>query len=343
VSANVAAYALAEATSGSVEQFAKDEAETAKRYGMSDSTFADPAGLDDEQSYGGGPRMSAYDIAIAARNTLAVPELALFSAQRQLSFVDPTGAQRSLINHNRMLPGGTRAYDGTTGMKTGYTNRAGHTFVATATRNGRTLIAVVLNTYDTFGWAQQLLDQGFATPRRDKGTGATVPPVEVSPYGQRVTDRDGFLALTGTPGASVAAATAGTATSTPGESTSVSTTVTTTAPSAGRASGGDETTASAAASTSDSPNDGGGPGWFSVRNIVIVVVVLLAALFLLRRRAVRRQRARRLAKRRAVRAAMRRGSLPVVDGRYRSGARFGPPVESHVRIHRVQRPPGKAG
>jgi hypothetical protein len=70
---------------------------------------------------------------------------------------------------------------------------------------------------------------------------------------------------------------------------------------------------------------------------VIASAVLLVALFFLRRRAVRRRRARRMMQRRQVAAAMRRGSLPVVDGRYRSGMRVGPPVESHVRIHRIQR------
>src|SRR5262249_5456210 len=80
VSANDAAWAIAEATSGTVQAFAKTETDTAHRYGMRDSTFSDPAGLDDAQSYGGGPRMSAYDIAISARNALAVPQLALFAA-----------------------------------------------------------------------------------------------------------------------------------------------------------------------------------------------------------------------------------------------------------------------
>src|SRR5689334_3570470 len=72
ISANDAAYAIAENTSGSVPKFVAAETAMAHRLGMKDSTFADPAGLDDAQSYGGGPRMSAYDIAISARNALAV-------------------------------------------------------------------------------------------------------------------------------------------------------------------------------------------------------------------------------------------------------------------------------
>ena len=73
--------------------------------------------------------------------------------------------------------------------------------------------------------------------------------------------------------------------------------------------------------------------------------LLLAVCVVLRRRAVKRQRARRIARQRARAKAMRSGSLPVVDGRYRTGTRVGPPVESHVRVeaqlhrpHRGRRP-----
>ena len=57
--------------SGRVRGVSRDRMQTAARLGMEDSTFSDPAGLDDDTSYKGGPRMSAYDIAIATRNALA--------------------------------------------------------------------------------------------------------------------------------------------------------------------------------------------------------------------------------------------------------------------------------
>jgi D-alanyl-D-alanine carboxypeptidase (penicillin-binding protein 5/6) len=346
VSANDAAWAIAETTSGNVDAFAKAEAATARRYGMRDSTFSDPSGLDDKQSFDGGPRMSAYDIAISARNALAVPQLAWFAALRTHSFVDPAGRTRTLQNHNKMLPGSTHGYDGTNGMKTGYTNQAGHTFVATATRGGRTLIAVVMNTYDTYGWAAQYFDLGFATPPNAKGTGERLPPVRVSPYAQRVADRAGFLALVNTDATASTVAAAPT-TTTPAEAAAVA--GTTAAPTTTVAAARDNRSAAgggaaAAAQTSDKAagassnrKSGGGSGWLSTRTLVIAIAVLLVALFLLRRRAVRRRRERRMMQRRQVAAAMRRGSLPVVDGRYRSGMRVGPPVESHVRIHRIQR------
>src|SRR3990172_460980 len=204
VSANDAAYAIAEATSGSLEGFADALTSTADRYGMKDSTLSDPAGFDDAASFRGGPRMSAYDIAIAARNALAVPQLAYLSALPTLDFTDPSGNARNLVNLNKLLPGASAAYAGSTGFKTGYTEQAGHALVATASRDGRTIIAVILNTYDTYGWAWQLLDQGFATPAHDAGTGEKLPGVRVSPYAERLTDQLAFLRLTKGDTASVA-------------------------------------------------------------------------------------------------------------------------------------------
>jgi len=75
VSANDAAYAIAESAGGSISGFANDANETARRYGMRDSTFGDPAGLTDQTSYKGGPKVSAFDLAIATRNALTVPAI----------------------------------------------------------------------------------------------------------------------------------------------------------------------------------------------------------------------------------------------------------------------------
>jgi D-alanyl-D-alanine carboxypeptidase (penicillin-binding protein 5/6) len=314
-SGNDAAYAIAEAAGGSLDGFAQAMAETAERYGMDDSTFNDPAGFSDAVAYGGGPRASAFDLAIAARNALAVPQLALLAASAQVGIETPGGSTRTIDNHNKLLPGLPREYAGATGFKTGYTALAGHTLVATAERGGRRLIAVVLNTYDTYGWAEVLLDQGFATPP-GAGTGEVLPDVAVSELSGRRDDLTAFVALAR--GRVVPA----------GATTGAAGFVTQTTSPAGRPVA-ELPAAGAARGASD---DG---GIVSTRTVLLGLGGLLAALVVLRRRAVRRQRARRLARRRAMAAAMRRGSLPVVDGRYRAGTRVGPPVESHVRVHRV--------
>ena len=351
VSANDAAYALAEATSGSLEGFADALSVTAARYGMKDSTLSDPAGFDDAASFRGGPRMSAFDVAIATRNALAVPQLAYLAALPELDFTDPSGKPRNLVNHNKLLAGATAAYTGSTGFKTGYTLQAGHTLVATASREGRTIIAIILNTYDAYGWAWQLLDQGFAIPAGDAGTGEKLPPVRVNPYAERRADQLAFIRLT--KGDAAATGAGSTTTVAPVASTSASPTASSAAAGLTDATASTTAVTTDATATTTSPtrsssgarsSSGSEPSSSkgsitSPRNLTIFFLLLLATLFVLRRRAVKRQRARRLARRRATSEMMRRGGLPVVDGRYRTGTRTGPPVQSNVRVARSD-PPG---
>jgi D-alanyl-D-alanine carboxypeptidase (penicillin-binding protein 5/6) len=339
VSANDAAYSLATTTSGSLANFAAAEAATAKQLGMHDSTFADPAGLDDGSSFGGGPRMSAFDVAQSTRVALHIPQLAKWPATVQFSYTDRAGAHHTVANHNKLLLPGIKHYDGTTGFKTGFTRLAGDTLIATATRGGRTMIAVVMNTYDTYGWAAQLLDRGFAMPVDAVGTGERMPTATVSTYAQRAGDRAAFLALAqGTLGGLTAATTLPdvnsvttyhtTTTSATAQSTSAPRRHHRRAPTAKSAGAAGSTGASAANSGS------GGTSWVLIFEIVAIGVVVAGSAILLRRRAVRRRRSKRLAQRRQMQAALRRGSLPVVDGRYRPGMRTGKPVASHVTIHR---------
>jgi D-alanyl-D-alanine carboxypeptidase (penicillin-binding protein 5/6) len=121
VSANDVAYAVANTVSGSLAAFADDLNETAQRFGMHDSMLNDPSGLDTESSFGGGPYMSAFDLAIAARNALAVPMIARWAATREHTFTDSNGVQRPLDGHNMLLPGDAYSYEGANGLKTGFT------------------------------------------------------------------------------------------------------------------------------------------------------------------------------------------------------------------------------
>ena len=121
-SANDAAFAIAERASGSVEQFAQDANAVAKRLGAQDTTFGDPAGLDDANSFAGGTHMSAYDLAVVARNALAVPEIANTAEADDLRAHRPGRASRAeFSNHN---DGFLTTYTGATGLKTGFTNAA---------------------------------------------------------------------------------------------------------------------------------------------------------------------------------------------------------------------------
>jgi D-alanyl-D-alanine carboxypeptidase (penicillin-binding protein 5/6) len=321
VSANDAAYAIAESTSGSVAAFAKAETETGRQLGLRDSTFADPAGLDNGTAMGG-PLMSAYDIAISTRNALRIPALTHLAAARSVSFTGPDGVEHTLVNHNRLVTDGL--YPGANGFKTGFTDKAQHTLVATATRGHRTLIVVVLGTYDAYGWATRLLDVGFAkSPGTD--TGRMLPPARVTTYSARALQFAAMRRLASGPPATSAG---------PGSTATPPTSGPSTASDARGAAA--HPTALAAGAAAATKKTGGNGGISGKTTAILIVLFLLAALYVLRVRAVRRARARRLARRRATRSMMRRGGLPVVDGRYRTGTRVGKPVESHVQLRRDQ-------
>ena len=129
-SANDAGMALAERVSGTAEAFGDALDRLAARLRLADSPeLHDPSGLDDEFSVGGGNKVSARDLAIAARAVLAEPRLAPIVASPVYSFTGGDGIAHRLGNHNRLL----RTYPGAVGMKTGYTKRSLHSLVAAAT------------------------------------------------------------------------------------------------------------------------------------------------------------------------------------------------------------------
>ena len=173
-SANDAAVALAERVSGSVEAFQNDLYDEAARLNFGDNpVLLDPAGLDDNYSVGGGNRISARDLAIAARALLADPELSGIVAENIARFTGGDGIAHRLVNHNNMI----RHYDGTIGVKTGYTGKAGHCLIAAARRNGRTMLSVVMDAPDMYVTSANLLDQGFNTPVRSEAALGHLPPV----------------------------------------------------------------------------------------------------------------------------------------------------------------------
>jgi D-alanyl-D-alanine carboxypeptidase (penicillin-binding protein 5/6) len=77
---------------------------------------------------------------------------------KHVSWSAPTYA-KIYVNNNRLLA----SYPGANGVKTGYTHKAGPCLVASATRGGVSLIAVVLDSPDMYTDAKRLLDFGFAS------------------------------------------------------------------------------------------------------------------------------------------------------------------------------------
>ena len=150
-SANDMAVAIAEGVGGSIEGFADMMNANARRLGMTESHFVNPNGLPAENHV-----TSARDLGILARALiLEFPEDDSYWHIHAIQY-----GNRVLHNYNSLLD----RYPGADGMKTGFICASGYNVVASATRNGRRLIAIVLGAYSGAVRAQkaaQLLENGF--------------------------------------------------------------------------------------------------------------------------------------------------------------------------------------
>ena len=156
-SANDCATALAEHVAGSEAAFAEMMNARAAELGLEDTHFVNCTGLDDEPN-AAEHLTSAYDIALMSRELLKHDEIRKYTTIWMDTVRD---GQFGLSNTNKLV----RFYQGTTGLKTGYTKAAGHCLSASAQRDGIELIAVVLHcesSSDRFQSAKALLDYGFA-------------------------------------------------------------------------------------------------------------------------------------------------------------------------------------
>lgn len=151
-SGNDAAVAIAEHVAGSVEEFARMMNARAAELGAQ-ASFVTPNGLDQ-----GGHAISALGLARVTRQAMTMPDFRRIVAMREAVIPWPGNSySRALTNKNRLL----REYEGATGVKTGYTSRAGRCLVFSAEREGMELIGVVLNCGTWFDSAERLLDWGF--------------------------------------------------------------------------------------------------------------------------------------------------------------------------------------
>lgn len=134
-SANDVACALARDNAGSVAAFAKKMNDRIRELRGTNSNFINPNGLPAEGQYS-----SARDMAIIARAVYANPLLREFIAQKFVTFRYASGKTVTLRNTNRLL----QEYAFCNGMKTGYTDAAGHCLISSGSWGGRQVIAVVL-------------------------------------------------------------------------------------------------------------------------------------------------------------------------------------------------------
>lgn len=175
-SANDMAVVLAEGVGGSIDGFSAMMNDTAQRLGMTQTSYVNPNGLPAD-----GQITSARDLGILARSFLRdLPEYEYFVHIPAIRF-----GKRVTGNFNKLIG----RYPGADGFKTGFICASGYNLVASATRNGRRLIAVVLGASSGTARAvkaAQLLERGFSQDnltwlRPSLGTVDKLVPVDASP------------------------------------------------------------------------------------------------------------------------------------------------------------------
>ncbi len=153
-SPNDVARCLARDNAGSIEAFAEKMNAKARALGATHSHFVNPNGLPVPDQYS-----TARDLSIIARAAYANPTIRSIVCLPQLVFRYASGRTRELQNTNKVLK--SLAY--CNGMKTGYTEAAGHCLIASGTIPGRDVIVVVLGDSKAGVWrdASALLSWGL--------------------------------------------------------------------------------------------------------------------------------------------------------------------------------------
>ncbi|HUD20447.1 MAG TPA: hypothetical protein VMQ44_00015 [Candidatus Saccharimonadales bacterium] len=168
-SGNDAAITLAEGLTGQAGDtapYVTKMNEFLKAHNLTQTTFADPAGLDDDNGHS-----TAFELANIGRLVLEDPVLSAIVKTPQTTITSVDGAiTHQLKNSNRLLQSDDPSFlPGTLGIKTGYTNEAGHCLVSAYTIQNHVVIGVVLNTNEStitasatemhrlFSWAGQYL------------------------------------------------------------------------------------------------------------------------------------------------------------------------------------------
>ena len=158
VSGNDAAVALAQHTAGSVGGFVRMMNERAHQLGLGCTHYTSPHGYVDA-----GNHSCAADLAELARADLHLRRLRRIVGRSRAILKFPIkGGRLFLYNNNPLMRAG---YPGVTGLKTGYTDAAGQSIVATARRGKVELGVVLLHSYNMGNQAEQLLDRGFKALR----------------------------------------------------------------------------------------------------------------------------------------------------------------------------------
>ena len=148
-SGNDAAFVLANNAPGGYQAFVKQMNDEAKALGMSDTTFANASGLDDQAQ-----QSTAADLNLLTEAVLTDPVLAEIVSTREKVITDTTGLlQHPLINRNQL----SHSLPGVFGVKTGTTESAGENLITALRRNNREFVIVVLGSQQRYIETLQLI------------------------------------------------------------------------------------------------------------------------------------------------------------------------------------------
>ena len=153
-SANDAAVCLANATAGSVDEFASLMNDRAKSLGMHDTHFTNPHGLEDTEHYS-----TALDLAKLWQEAMKNDTLREIVATKTYKIeLDGGDGYRFLSNHNRLL----KTWECCVGGKTGFTKAAGRCLVTVSEKNGVELVVVTLNDPDDWKDHKSIAESAFS-------------------------------------------------------------------------------------------------------------------------------------------------------------------------------------
>lgn len=151
-SGNDSALVLAKYTAGSVEGFVKLMNDTALMLGMNNTTFSNPHGLDEENEN----KSSVYDMALLMVEAMKNEEFRKITSTKEYKLKTNFNTY-VWYNKNRLLTD----YKYATGGKIGFTTRARHTFVSSATKDDKNLVVATFKDSDRFLTHEKLYEQYF--------------------------------------------------------------------------------------------------------------------------------------------------------------------------------------
>lgn len=152
-SGNDCAETLAKYCSGSIEDFARLMNSTAIKIGATNSNFVNPHGLNNDNHY-----TTAYDLALISCYAMKNDIFREIAGTKSIDISFSTrNYKRHLINKNKLLND-----DDCTGIKTGFTKKAGRCLVSSFNKNGMELVCVVLNCAPMWEVSRNLVDETYS-------------------------------------------------------------------------------------------------------------------------------------------------------------------------------------